>query len=85
MRLAPRLSLTCGNLCGMHHPTALLDKSVGNIRLLSVHAIRLWVFLALEVLHRFADHKMSSQGSKPSSGQFVLIQIYHFYNVLTQN
>lgn len=42
---APRLSLTCGNLCGMHRPTALLDENVGNISLLSMHANRLWVFL----------------------------------------
>lgn len=47
VHLAPHLSLTCGNLCGMHHPTALLDKNVGNITLISMHAIRLWVFLAL--------------------------------------
>lgn len=45
--LAPHLSLTCGNLCSLHRPTALLDENVGNISLLSMHANRLWVFLAL--------------------------------------
>lgn len=45
--LAPHLSLTRGNVCGMRRPAALQDENVGNVSLLSMHANRLWVFLAL--------------------------------------